>query len=174
MLTRRTLASCIAGAGPAWTASYRTKQRELLDLSALPNFCAHEHWGSIDSIGIAAEGFRADVERGASPRGRTGVLDLFIEPYFRGWLAGAGTNLDELAKPRGITFKELAKQSAWEAFSALRSALAQQRFTGIYQCTRRGLLGLYGIDLNELNAQSCSRLDEAIARNYASHFGWYL
>src|SRR5215468_1788649 len=130
MLTRRTLAACIAGVGPAWTASLRTKQPESPDLSALPNFCSHEHWGSIDSIGVVAEGFCADVERGASPRGRTGVLDLLIEPYFRGWLAGAGTNLDELAKPRGITFMELAKQSAWEAFSALRPALTQQRFTG--------------------------------------------
>src|SRR5215470_3504028 len=45
-----------------------------LDLSMLPNFCAHEHWGSIDSIGVVAEGFRADVERGATPRTKTGLL----------------------------------------------------------------------------------------------------
>lgn len=61
-----------------------------LQFSDLPNFCGHEHWGSIDSIGTTPEGFRADVEPGALPTTRTGFMDLVLEPYFRGWLAGGG------------------------------------------------------------------------------------
>ena len=38
-----------------------------VDLSGLPNFCSHEHWGSIGPIGMADEGFRADTEAGAAP-----------------------------------------------------------------------------------------------------------
>ena len=45
-----------------------------LEFSDLPNFCSHEHWGRIDSIGTVPEGFRADMEPGARPTRRTGWL----------------------------------------------------------------------------------------------------
>jgi hypothetical protein len=49
--------------------------RSSLDFSQLPNFCSHEHWGSIDSIGTFPGGYRADIEPGAVPKGEP---DLWI------------------------------------------------------------------------------------------------
>ena len=67
------------------------------DFSLLPNFCSHEHWGSIDSIGTFPGGYRADIERGAVPRRRTGFMDLVLDPYFRGWLRDAGADLTRIS-----------------------------------------------------------------------------
>lgn len=134
------------------------------DFSSLPNFCSHEHWGSIDSIGMAPEGFRADVECGATPRRRTGILDLLLEPYLTGLLSAAGAKISEA---------ELRDRSSWEAVKTLRPALRPHEFTGTFQCTRRGLLYLYGADLWDLDRSTCMQLDDAIARNYANHLDWY-
>src|SRR6266542_1665733 len=99
-MTRRMFAGAIASGVSAWPQHSGTSEVAPPDLFTGPNFCSHEHWGSIDSIGRVPQGFRADVERGASPRRRTGLLDLLIEPYFEGWLSATGTKLDELVKPR--------------------------------------------------------------------------
>jgi predicted TIM-barrel fold metal-dependent hydrolase len=135
-----------------------------LDLSGIPNFCSHEHWGSIDSIGMTPEGFRADVERGAVPHSRTGLLDLLLEPYFRGNLASAGVRAD---------LTRWKQEPVAQTLDQLRRSLDRQRLTGTWQCSRRGILALYGIDLDELTSQSAVKLDEAIARNYSNLFGWY-
>jgi len=82
-----------------------------LEFSELPNFCSHENWGNIDSIGRVSQGFRADAEAGARPTRRTGFMDLLLEPYFRGWLTAGGTDLTTLSV------------SGWEAFTLLRPAL---------------------------------------------------
>jgi hypothetical protein len=60
------------------------------EFSAIPIFCSHEHWGSIDSIGPVPGGFRADAEPGALPRGRTGLIDMVFEPYLDMSLRAAG------------------------------------------------------------------------------------
>jgi hypothetical protein len=54
-----------------------------IDLQEIPNFCSHEHWGSIDSIGLAPEqgGFRADTVAGARPLRPTTIWDLILDPY---------------------------------------------------------------------------------------------
>ncbi len=146
--------------------------RTTVDLSDLPNFCSHEHWGSIDSIGTFPGGFRADVEPGACPTRRTGFMDLLVEPYFRGWLSSGGTDLTTLSAG-GVAFRDLMRESGWEAFQLLRPALEAHRFTGVYQCTRRGILKLYGIDLDRLDRRSAATLDSAIASRYADPFPWY-
>ncbi|HLJ18451.1 MAG TPA: amidohydrolase family protein [Bryobacteraceae bacterium] len=135
-----------------------------LDLSTIPNFCTHEHWGSIDSIGRTPEGFRADVERGAVPHGNTGVLDLLLEPYFLGLLNRAGAK---------ISVAELKRRSTFQALRSLRPVLDPQRFTGTYQCTRRGLLHLYGIDIANPSEADCVRLDREIDRHYRRFPAWY-
>lgn len=142
------------------------QSRPAPDLSALPNFCAHEHWGSIPSIGSVPEGFRADVEAGAAPRRRTGLLDLVLDPYFRGWMTSSGSLTADLAR-------QLETRSGWDAFSLLRPSIAQHRFTGVYQCLRRGLLRLYNHDLSRLDRAAFTRLDDAIAANYSRHLAWY-
>src|SRR5436305_723499 len=87
-----------------------------LNFSDLPNFCTHEHWGSIDSIGITLQGFRADIEPGALPARGTGFMDLLLEPYFRGWLSSGGIDLATLSS-RGRPIRELMRESGWETFS---------------------------------------------------------
>ena len=134
------------------------------DLSGIPSFCSHEHWGSIASIGMTPEGFRADVERGAVPHGRTGLIDLLFEPYLRGSLVSTGDKPD-LAGWKG--------RPVWQVMEEVRPALERQRFTGTWQCTRRGALHAHGVDLDELTPQSAARLDESIARSYEHVFSWY-
>jgi len=134
-MKRRTfLLATTCGAAPLTT----------LEFSELPNFCSHEHWGRIDSIGTVPEGFRADMEPGARPTRQTGFMDLLLAPYFRGWLAD-GTDLTSFSG-RGRAFRDLMRESGWEAIILLGSALERHRFTGVYQCTRRGILQLCGID----------------------------
>ena len=138
--------------------------RSSLDFSQLPNFCSHEHWGSIDSIGTFPGGYRADIEPGAVPRRRTGFMDLLLDPYFRGWLRSGGTDLTKISP---------SAEPGWEAFKLLRQAIEDQRFSGAYQCIRRGILQLYGIDLDKLNRQTAGQLDSMIAERYQDPFRWY-
>ncbi|MCL4401901.1 MAG: amidohydrolase family protein [Acidobacteria bacterium] len=157
-LTRRTfagfaalpLAARAAPAGP--------------DLSQIPNFCSHEHWGSIDAIGMTPEGFRGDVEQGAVPHGRTGLLDLVFEPYLRGHIHASGDKA-EVARWKTRTLEEILPD--------VRTAIARQRFTGTWQCTRRGMAGAHGVDADELTPETAARLDQSITRGYASIFSWY-
>lgn len=135
-----------------------------LDLAQLPNFCTHEHWGSIPSIGPMPGGYRADFEQGATPARRTGLLDLLTEPYVRGFYARAGDDVSPDAA---------ADPDPWRAFQALLPAIGRQRFSGTLQTTRRGILALYGEDILRLDEKGFTRLDEAIARNYAQMFAWY-
>ena len=128
-----------------FAAAVAAAPRSSFDFSLLPNFCSHEHWGSIDSIGTFPGGYRADIEPGAAPRRRTGFMDLLLEPYFRGWLRNGGADLTKIAP---------SAEPGWETFNLLCAAIEDQRFTGVYQCTRRGILQLYGIDLDKLNRQT--------------------
>ncbi len=142
----------------------RPAQAAALDLSGIPNFCSHEHWGSIDSIGMTPEGFRADVERGAIPHSRTGLLDLLFEPYFRGNIASTGVRAD-LARWK--------QQPLGETLDQLRGTFDRQHLTGTWQCSRRGIFALYGVDVDELTPESAVKLDKAIAGNYGDLFAWY-
>jgi predicted TIM-barrel fold metal-dependent hydrolase len=109
-------------------------------------------------------GFRADFEQGATPTRRTGVLDLLLEPYARGFHARAG---DEI--PAAIA----GDGDPWEAFQKILPAIGRQRFSGTFQSTRRGVLALYGADISRLDAKSFAALDDAIAKNYSDLFTWY-
>src|SRR5512141_1669281 len=119
MISRRLLLAASSSA-PVWPQPPGKAIADPLDLGSIPNFCAHEHWGSIDSIGRVPGGFRADVEAGAMPVARTGLADVVFEPYLRGWITSAGGDLSALANPRGLTFRELA-----------RPVLMDHRFTGV-------------------------------------------
>ena len=136
--------------------------RSAIDLSRIPNFCSHEHWGSIDSIGTFPGGYRADLEQEARPSVETGLYDLLIDPYLRGVLTGAGANHETLSRGSG-----------WKWFSDLQSVLEAYRFIGVYQCTRRGIQSLYGADIDNLSASTLSRLESLIAERYRNPFSWY-
>ncbi len=144
----------------------------MLDLSILPNFCAHEHWGSIDSIGTVPEGFRADVECGATPRRETDLFDILLDPYFKGLLNSGSAS--EIAIQTGTNnFRELSKQAPGEALKLLRPSLVQQQFVGTYQCIRRGLLALYDADISSQDTQTLTRLQNSIGKRYSHIFEWY-
>lgn len=151
-----------------------TPAQDRLGLADLPNFCSHEHWGSIDSIGRVPEGFRADVVQGATPTRRTGICDILLDPYLGGWLRAAGTNPDTLARTKDAENSlALAQQSPVPAMAALRPALAGQQMTGAYQCIRRGLLKLHGFDLDG-DDEAIASLDASVARRYQQLFPWYV
>src|SRR4051812_38211981 len=95
-------------AGLSAVAGARAQGR--LALSAVPNFCSHEHWGSIDSIGTIPGGFRCDYEQGARPRGATGLADLLIEPYLRGVMLSSGVNRDLLMRGSGWDWYQKVQQ----------------------------------------------------------------
>jgi predicted TIM-barrel fold metal-dependent hydrolase len=43
----------------------------------------------------------------------------------------------------------------------------------VYQCTRRGILQLYGTDLDQLDRSRAEALDAAVSLRYSKLFGWY-
>ena len=146
----------------------------ILDLSSLPNFSGHEHWGSIMSIGMAPEGFRADVEQGALPTRTTTLWDILIDPYFGGFLAQAGVDVYQGAKDAGQDdFYIWASGEPEAAADALRPAVADQRMTGAYQCIRRGIHRLHGVDIDGLEIDRVMEANAAIGEAYGDLFGWY-
>lgn len=145
-----------------------------LDISEIPIACAHEHWGSIDAIGTLPEGYRADVECGATPGRQVQWSDILLDPYFNGCLHSAGQDPEKLARAAGKhDFHSWAKQSPGDAYAALRPALEQQELTGTYQCIRRGLLRLHEVDISDGAASNLSELDERLRTSYSDVFAWY-
>ena len=143
-------------------------------LNTLPNFCAHEHWGSIQSVGMTAGDFRADMEPGATPVRRTSVWDLILDPYLGGCIANTGVDVNAFAKEAGETdFISWWGRQPRAAFDAIRYHLERQLFTGMFQCTRRGLLFLHGIDIASMDLDEWMRADEAVGATYNDLFGWY-
>ncbi|MHB1357614.1 MAG: amidohydrolase family protein [Anaerolineae bacterium] len=146
---------------------------EQLDFSTMPSYCAHEHWGSISAIGMSPEGFRGDVERGALPHRRVGLLDILLDPYFGGNLANGGVypQIASLIKTQNhlpLEATELAR--AWRCIQPL---LASNYLTGTYQSIRYGLIQLYGVDIVEADDAAIVELDTAIGDRYTDMFGWY-
>jgi len=148
--------------------------RDDLELGDVPIFCAHEHWGSINSVGTFPGGFRADIEAGATPQRTTRLIDLLLDPYLGGWLSAEGHVPDELARRGGApNILSLAEESSARAMQVLRPALDGQRLTGAYQCIRRGIELLHGVDIDNTDASAIDALDAAIGRRYQRMFGWY-
>src|SRR4051812_13739868 len=113
-MQRRTFFGLLAASGSAAAP-------EPLGLSSLPNFCSHEHWGSISSIGTIPGGFRCDYEQGARPTRSTGLFDLVIDSYMRSLVAP------------GVPTELLARGSGSEWFTSLRKALQPYLYSGIFQ-----------------------------------------
>lgn len=169
------LAGCVAGERVARVGAFEEETTVLESgIGTLPNFCSHEHWGSIAAIGTTSEGYRADTEAGATPSRPVSVWDLVLDPYLSGNLGAQGIDVNALARASGV-----ADAFTWwrerpgEAFAALRPVLEPQRFTGTFQCTRRGVHRLYGVDLGTFALDDWRRADESVAARYSDIFGWY-
>ncbi|MBM3725690.1 MAG: hypothetical protein FJW40_09725 [Acidobacteria bacterium] len=131
-----------------------------LDLSGIPNFCTHEHWGSISAIGTVPEGYRADVEQGAVPSRSARLDDVLLDPYLRGWLSAAGVRVETGAR-------------SWLTRRKLDRDLERQRLSGAYQCVRRGVLKLHQVDIDTAGERDMDALDARIGQRYGNVFSWY-
>ena len=141
---------------------------------SVPNFCSHEHWGSIGSIGTTSEGFRADTEAGAEPSRPSSICDLVLDPYLGGWIAATGVDINMLSHRAGRpNFSTWWDQQPKQALDAIRPHLERQLSTGTFQCTRRGVQLLYDINIGTLDLNDWIRADEAVKEAYNDMFAWY-
>jgi len=164
------------GAAPARAANPGGSIMSELGIDTLPNFCSHEHWGSISAIGPAPaeHGFRADTEAGASPQRRVRIWDLVLDPYAGGWMAATGVNPWGLGEAQGEPdFAAWWDRDPAAALDAIRPHLQRQLFTGVFQCVRRGLLYLHDIDIATLALDDWQAADAAVGKAYADIFAWY-
>ena len=135
-------------------------------LDRIPNFCTHEHWGSVSSIGYTPGMFEADTIAGALPEYPTSLFHLLVDPYMSGNLHGAG-------KDSAVDLDELAKESPAEAVKMLVPLLEENKLTGTFLTTRLGIEYLYGCHLDLEDLSMMEALNESIAANYSSLFDWY-
>lgn len=147
------------------------------DLSILPNFCAHEHWGSIESIGgymPELDGFRADLFAGASPLSPTSIWDVILDPYQSGWLTGMGRFPNSVANAAGFSsMRAWWKANPGAALKGFEDMATSSIMTGTFQCTCRGIQFLYNVNLLDFNLKEWQKADSLIRLNYSDMFPWY-
>ncbi|HNS18892.1 MAG TPA: amidohydrolase family protein [Sedimentisphaerales bacterium] len=167
-------------AGMAASARANDKESQLLEkdiseaIATIPLFCAHEHWGSIDAMGMSAYGFRTDCEAGAVPRREVSVWDLVLDPYFGGWISTAGHDVAAFARKAGCSDPFQWWRNAPQAMlDRMLPVIREQRLTGGFQCLRRGILALHQADLGTDDLQAWKKADAGIAAAYADIFEWY-
>ena len=148
-----------------------------LDFSTIPNFCTHEHWGSINSIGMAPlqGGFRCDTTAGAQPLKPTSIWDLVLEPYENGWMQAIGTYEAKVfgGDLNNFSYEQLWKTTPSHALDKFKSKSNPLILTGGFQCTRRGILHLYGIDISKFKIEDWKMADAMVQKNYSDLFAWY-
>ncbi len=150
------------------------KETPGMNLEHIPSYCTHEHWGSLASFGMTPEGFRADVVRGAVPERRTGLFDLILDPYFNGWLAGAGLDIGAVARDAGVpSLHGAPSDDVARCWRALRAHASTFSMTGIYQALRLGLRSLYGADMALGSDGIVVQLDRKVGEAYFSLYSWY-
>ena len=151
-------------------------QSSELGIESIPNFCSHEHWGSFESIGQAPEqhGFRCDTTAGAQPLQPTSIWDLVLDPYQGWWLSAGGRDPQAMAKRAGYeSLKQWWTESPQDALNAYRDTAGSSLMTGGFQCTRKGILELYGTDIARFELTDWKSLDHKIQAAYADIFTWY-
>ncbi len=124
---------------------------------------AHMNTGA-PSTALAAslEDFVATMSREPHPGARPRCYDLLFEPYFRGLLTGSG-----------VSTNNLSVGSDWSWYKQVEPVLKPYIFSGIYQCTRRGIRALYGFDVLRITPVQLQELNTAIERNYRQPSSWY-
>jgi hypothetical protein len=134
------------------------------ELVRIPNFCTHEHWGSISSIGYTPGMYNADTIAGAKPEFPTNLFHLLLDPYMSGNLHATDSTLD---------LDELARESPAMVLKKLAQLLEKQKLTGTFLTTRLGIEHLYDCHLDLEDLSMMEALSETIASNYSSLFDWY-
>jgi len=147
-----------------------------LGIESFPNFCSHEHWGSIASIGFdpVQEGYLCDLTAGAKPQRETSVWDLILDPYQSWWMSSVNKDPKTIARKEGYeSLRHWWNISPQKALKAYITAIRPFMLTGGFQCTRRGIQKLYGTDISLFRAEEWAALDLAIAENYSDMFTWH-
>lgn len=166
-------------AKPAIKSSKVTENANRLgfDIPTMPNFCAHEHWGSIESNGgfiPELNGFRADLFAGANPQTPTSIWDIILDPYLTGFFHGSGLDPHALAHAAGFSSqKEWWKANPQAALKGFEELATSSIMTGTFQCTCRGIQFLYGVNLLNFNLEDWQKADSIVRLNYADMFSWY-
>ena len=165
-------ASLVSGS----TAIGQQKERNntIFDLSDIPIFCGHEHWGSIFSIGQSPAGFNADVKPGALPIRKTTLVDIIMDPYFSGIMNGVG--ISPLQFPEANNRIDIFKKAAYspvEAYQLVSKSLKDFQLKGTYQCLRLAMDFTYGFNLSEQNQEEIRNVNFQITKNYSNMFSWY-
>ena len=143
-------------------------------LLEIPIFCAHEHWGSVNAIGMTAEGFRADTLAGAEPLRKASVWDLVLDPYFGGWISAAGYDANGEAHRHGHdSMINWWQNKPLEALSSIESPLRAQHYTGAFQCIRQGIHLLHDVDIAAMQPAVWQQADDSIQKAYITLFSWY-
>ncbi len=143
-------------------------------IAAVPLFCAHEHWGSLDALGATSEGFRADMIAGAVPVRDASVWDIVLDPYFNGWLFAAGHDAHGQARTRGYdSVNDWWRAQPEQVLTFFETPLRQQHFTGAFQCIRQGISLLHGVDILEASLDVWEKADAAVKSAYNNLFPWY-
>lgn len=149
-------------------------KEELELISDIPVFCAHEHWGSVEAIGMGTYGFRADMEAGAHPHGNVSIWDIVLDPYFGGWIAAAGYDVQKMAQKNGYdSFIGWWQNDPTIMLRTLEPALREQTLTGAFQCLRLGIAALHNEDIGAFDVKSWMNADAAVTRAYVDIFSWY-
>ena len=146
---------------------------DLAAIETLPNVCAHEHWGSLSSVGTAEGGFVADNVAGAASA-ETGLFDLLFDPYLSSFLASAGFDSSGLARQHGhLDIVSLAREQPELVLAEAAPHLANVRSAGALTCLTIGVRELYGFDLDALTTRNRHDLDRRLHRHYRNPFAWY-
>ncbi len=146
-----------------------------MPLSHLPNFCAHEHWGSLMHFDNTPDGFGADRMLGARPLRQTRLMDVLMDPYFGGFCwQGGGCDLNALARSAGAADAgQFHTVQASKALAALKPLLHLHDATGAWQCLQHGIRHLYGPVLSRAAHDAIDRVDQQIGERYGSLWSWY-
>jgi predicted TIM-barrel fold metal-dependent hydrolase len=127
-------------------------------ISDIPIYCGHEHWGSLFNIGFEESGYVADLKPGALPTRRTTLMDLLVDPYMGGTLAGNGIH---------------PPVNGEGSISQLPRLLDDLRLKGVYQVQRQGILFAYGSDIQHAGSDELEEVSRYIGQAYDKMFSWY-
>jgi len=143
-------------------------------LMDIPNFCSHEHWGSIFSIGQFPGGFNADLRPGALPERRTTLMDILMDPYFAGSLMGNGFNpFEQMVGLTKYNLLDWSVEEPVEAYKTVMEPLKNFRLKGTYQSLRLGINLAYGYDIHTFDRDRYQQTDNQVGENYKDIFTWY-
>lgn len=144
------------------------------ELSTLPNFCSHEHWGSIGSIGYEKGlGFRCDTVAGAQPTSPTTIWDLLLDPYLAGAMQQSGRNPNGAALEAGYSSqKEWWLANPSQALNGFKKDFSSSALLGTFHCIRRGIENLYGTEIANFDLDKWQYVDNEIKKHYSDMFPW--